>query len=150
MPKILVKSVFDTFDYVMDHYYPFGLEELTNKFDTYAIISIQDTHTNGFGVTFTKTHYCKDVLTLYFDDVVKQVEGTVPFNESMAHQIIDFVHANEDVDTLLIHCYAGESRSCAVAAAITSMLGQKNSKYFLFGSPNELVYETFMRVLKQS
>ena len=28
MKRVLVKSVFDAFDYVMDHYYPAGLEDL--------------------------------------------------------------------------------------------------------------------------
>ena len=42
--RVLVKSLYDTFDYVMEHYYPFGLEEFAEKRDTSAIISIQDSH----------------------------------------------------------------------------------------------------------
>lgn len=52
MKKILVRSVFDAFEYVMEHYYPAGMEEMVEKSDTYAVISIQDTHTDGFGITF--------------------------------------------------------------------------------------------------
>ena len=53
MKRVLVKSVFDAFEYVMQHYYPAGMEDMLEKADTYAVISIQDTHTGGFGLTFT-------------------------------------------------------------------------------------------------
>lgn len=52
MKRVIVKSVYDAFEYVMQHYYPAGLEEFAEKSDTYAVISIQDTHTKGFGFTF--------------------------------------------------------------------------------------------------
>ena len=64
MKRILLRSVYDALDYVMDHYYPAGMEDMVPKKDTYAVISIQDTHTEGFGFTFAKSRYCKDVLTL--------------------------------------------------------------------------------------
>ena len=67
----------------MDHYYPAGCEEDAKKKDTYAVISIQDTHTGGFGVTFAENKFCKGVLTLYFDDVVKETKGAVLFDENM-------------------------------------------------------------------
>lgn len=53
MKRVTVKSVFDTFEYVLQHYYPAGLEEMAERSDTYAVISIQDTHTGGFGIAFT-------------------------------------------------------------------------------------------------
>ncbi|MBQ4563571.1 MAG: hypothetical protein IJA58_03710, partial [Lachnospiraceae bacterium] len=74
MKRVWVRSVHDTFDYVMQHYYPAGLEEMVERKDTYAIISIQDAHTGGFGVQFAENQFCKGVLTLYFDDIVKEVE----------------------------------------------------------------------------
>lgn len=77
MKRVIVKSVYDAFEYVMQHYYPAGLEELAEKSDTYAVISIQDTHTKGFGFTFQENQFCKGVLNLYFDDIVKEVEGAV-------------------------------------------------------------------------
>lgn len=105
MKRVVVKSVFDTFEYVMQHYYPADLEEMVERSDTYAIISIQDTHTGGFGVTFTPSQYCQDVLTLYFDDVIREVDGAVLFMDEMAKQIIDFIKKNRKVETLLVHCY---------------------------------------------
>ncbi|MCM1508185.1 MAG: hypothetical protein NC177_13805 [Ruminococcus flavefaciens] len=53
MKRVLVKSVHDAFEYVMQHYYPFGMEECAERNDTYAVISIQDSHTQGFGMQFT-------------------------------------------------------------------------------------------------
>ena len=146
MKRVWVRSAHDTFDYVMQHYYPAGLEEMVERDDTYAIISIQDAHTGGFGVQFTENQFCKGVLTLYFDDIVKEVEGAVLFSEEMAAQIIDFVQAHKKVETLLVHCYAGRSRSRAVGAFIVKMLGADNTKYFTNGSPNMYVYEVLERV----
>lgn len=150
MKRVLVKSVFDSFEYVMQHYYPAGLEEMVERADTYAIISIQDTHTGGFGITFTPNQFCQDVLTLYFDDIVREVEGAVLFSDEMAEQIISFIKKNKKVDTLLVHCYAGQSRSRAVGAFAVKMLGGDNSKYFSQGNPNMYVYDTLEMVWLQS
>ncbi len=149
MKRVLLKSVFDAFDYVMQHYYPAGLEELVERSDTYAVISIQDTHSGGFGFTFAKNQYCKDVLTLYFDDITQEVEGAVLFTDEMAGQIIDFIEANVTADTLLVHCFAGQSRSRAVAAFAVQMLGGDNSKYLKHGGANMYVYDTLQVVWMQ-
>ena len=149
MKRVVVKSVFDTFEYVMQHYYPADLEEMVERSDTYAIISIQDTHTGGFGVTFTPSQYCQDVLTLYFDDVIREVDGAVLFMDEMAKQIIDFIKKNRKVETLLGHCYAGQSRSRAVGAFAVKMLGGDNSRYFSQGNPNMYVYDTLETVWMQ-
>jgi len=139
--RVIVRSVFDAFDYVMEHYYPNGLEDMAERSDSYAVISIQDTHTEGFGLTFAKSRSCRDVLTLYFDDTVKEVDGAVLFCDEQADAIIDFVLANKDsVDTLLIHCYAGQSRSRAVGAFVTKMLGGNTAEYEN-GTFNEYVYD---------
>lgn len=150
MKRIMLRSVYDAFDYVMAHYAPFGMEEMAEKQDTYAVISIQDTHTEGFGFEFKKNKYCKDVLTLYFDDIVKDVEGAVMFNKEHAEKIIRFVKKNKAADTLLVHCYGGESRSRAVCAFVAKMLGTDNSKYFETGHPNQVVYDTLVEVWEES
>ena len=146
MKRVTVKSVFDAFEYVMQHYYPAGLEDMVEKSDTYAVISIQDSHTNGFGVTFSENKYCKGVLTLQFDDIIREVEGAVLFSEDIAVQIIKFIRKYEFVDTLLIHCYAGQSRSRAVGAFAVKMLGGDNSIYFAQYNLNMHVYNTLEAV----
>ncbi len=146
MKRIKLLSVYEAWEYVMDHYYPFGLEEFAKRTDTYAMISIQDTHTGGFGFEFVPNNFCEGVLTLYFDDTVKEVEGAVLFDEEMADRIIRFVLEQDRAETLVIHCYGGQSRSRAVAAFIAYMLGKDNSRYFAKGNPNEHVYNTLLKV----
>jgi predicted protein tyrosine phosphatase len=146
LKRVLVKSVFDAFEYVMQHYYPAGMEEMVEKSDTYAVISIQDSHTDGFGISFSENQYCKGVLTLKFDDIIRPVEGAQLFSDDMAKQIIRFIGNNQDLDTLLIHCYAGQSRSRAVGAFAVWYLGGDNSSYFKKYSPNEYVYDKLMQM----
>ena len=93
MKRVLVRSVYDAFDYVMAHYYPAGLEEFAEKTDSYAVISIQDTHTDGFGIAFTENRFCKGVLTLLFDDIDHEVDGAVLFSAEMAREVIAFIKA---------------------------------------------------------
>lgn len=78
---------------------------------------------------------------MYFDDIVKEVPGAVLFNDEMAEQIITFIDSHKDVETLLIHCYAGQSRSRAVGAFAVRMLGGDNSRYFKGAIPNQYVYD---------
>lgn len=80
--KILVKSVYDAFDYCMSHYYPFGLEEFAERSDRYAVISIQDSHLGGFGFKFTENNFCTGVLTLLFDDTVRDIPAPYSFQRS--------------------------------------------------------------------
>ncbi len=144
MKRVLVKSVYDAFDYVMAHYSPVGLEDLATESDTYAVISIQDTHTGGFGFVFSENRFCRGALTLYFDDIENEVEGAVLFSADQAKQVIDFIQAHRRVETLLIHCYGGQSRSRAVGAFAVRMLGGDNSRYFREGKPNRHLYDTLM------
>lgn len=146
MKRVLVKSVHGAFDYVMEHYYPYGMAAAAAEqgalTDTYAVISIQDSHTGGFGVKFAENQFCIGVLTLYFDDIVTGVDGAVLFDDDMAESIIDFIEKHRKVaDTLLVHCYAGQSRSRAVGAFVVEMLGGDNSKYFEEGTPNQYIYD---------
>lgn len=142
MKRVLVKSVYDAFEYVMQHFYCFGQADMAERKDTYAVISIQDTHTQGFGFQFCENQFCKGVLTLYFDDIIREVDGAVLFDDEMADKIIDFIAEKKRVaDTLLVHCYAGQSRSRAVGAFAVEMLGGDNSRYFEEGTPNQYVYD---------
>lgn len=150
MKEVLVKSVYDAFDYVMEHYYPFGLEEFAERTDRYAVISIQDTHTGGFGFRFTPNVACADVLTLYFDDIDRAVEGAKLFDPAQAEEIIAFIEKNRAVDTLLVHCYGGESRSRAVGAFAVEILGGSSRKLLTTGHANRYVYDTLRAAFAKS
>lgn len=143
--RILIKSVEDAFLYVMEHYAPAGMEELADRTDTYAVISVQDTHLQNFGFVFTENKYCKGVLTIYVDDIVKPVEGAVLFSEKHARLILDFVEEyREKVDTLLIHCYAGSSRSAAIGKALLDMESVSSQNLINRTTPNEHIYQVMM------
>ncbi len=144
MKRVLVKSVYDAFDYVMAHYYPAGLEDLSEKKDSYAVISIQDTHTGGFGFAFQENKFCQGVLSLYFDDIEKEVDGAVLFTRRQAEQIIEFVNSHRQAETLLVHCYGGESRSRAVGAFAVKLLGGDNRRLLEGGNANRHVYDTLI------
>lgn len=137
MKRVKVKSLADCFDYVTD-----GFET-----DTLAIISIQKSTDGGYGFRFVENSRCKGVLTLLFDDIEHPADGLALFSEEQAQQVINFIRAHRrDADTLLIHCYAGQSRSRAVGAFAVKMLGGNNAAYFQTGSPNRHVYDTLLRV----
>ena len=145
MKTVSVRSVFDAFEYVMQHYSPAGLAEFAERTDTYAVISIQDSHNGGFGISFTETAFCTGALTLLFDDTVREAPGAVLFSDETAVRVIRFIDAHRDADTLLVHCYAGQSRSSAVGAFAVKYLGGNNAAYFKNGVPNMHVYRTLLR-----
>ncbi len=135
MKQVLVKSLFDCFDYVADY----------RGTESFAIISIQDVKKGGFGVEFVPTEHCKEVLTLQFDDAEVQTDHVTLFTEEQAMQIIKFIRRNRHrSDRLLVHCYAGQSRSMAVGAFAVKMLGGDNKRYFQVASPNQMVYQTLL------
>ena len=130
----------------MEHYYPAGMEEFAERTDRYAVISVQDSHTCGFGFRFCESNACKGALTLIFDDIDRPVDGAVLFSEEQADEIISFIKNNTDVDTLLIHCYGGQSRSLAIGIFAAGMTGLGDETYFDHGrNPNPHV----LRVLRE-
>lgn len=146
MDKILVRSLYDAFEYVLDHYYPYGREEVAVKKDSYAVISIQDSYIGGFGFKFSENNFCKGVLTLLVDDKVTEGEKISLFNEEHALKIINFIEEHKDVDTLLVHCYGGQSRSAAVGAFAAKMFGKDNSEFFEKSTPNKRIYHVLENV----
>ena len=141
MKKVMVKSLFDCLDYVIDY----------NGVATFAIISIQDSREGGFGFRFTKTPFCRDVLTIQFDDAEFAFDDDIQlFTREDAEKIIDFIRKNKtEVEHLIIHCYAGQSRSLAVGAFAVKMLGGNNRAYFNGHNPNMLVYNTLNEVFEE-
>lgn len=143
MKRVLFLSVHEACEYALEHYYPFGMRDFAIRQDTYAVISIQDSHCGGFGVSFAENEFCKGVLTLQVDDIEREVEGAVLFDDDHAEQIIEFILSHRtQADTLLVHCYAGQSRSRAVAAFAAELLGQNSDGFFTTGSPNMHICNT--------
>jgi len=61
-------------------------------------------------------------LSLTFNDIVEPREGLVAPDESHVQQLLDFAKGWPMTAPLLIHCYAGISRSTAAAYIIASAL----------------------------
>lgn len=136
--NILATSASGALRYVMQHFCKPGITEYPERTDTYAVISIQDTVHGGLGFELKENDYCKGVLTLYFDDIEKPQTDAQRFTNEQAAEIIRFIRAHsDDVDSLLIHCFAGISRSKAVAKFAREMLGlpPMNDNFY-----NEYVY----------
>ena len=111
-------------------------------------ISIRDF---GYEYLYAKMdEYCKNVLIIQFDDVLKynvqrniwhpfyareiKKRELVYFNENMAKQIIKFANDVYNKGQMLnIHCWAGKSRSQAIAFCL-------NQYYNLFWEDNEQDY----------
>ena len=106
----------------------------------YIVISIRSTPSP---ITFTETDYLKGSLILQFADIepswVEENGGVeflkdktdVPlmvFSEEMAKQIIQFVQDYQDVETILVHCDAGVSRSRAVGAYLDWIFNSKRDQ----------------------
>lgn len=106
----------------------------------YIVISIRST---PFPITFTETDYLKGSLILQFADIepswveenggVEELKGKtdvplIVFSEEMAEQIIQFVQDHQDVETILVHCDAGVSRSRAVGAYLDWIFNSKRDQ----------------------
>lgn len=83
-------------------------------------------------------------LNLQFHDADVPKDGEVLFDEAMAKKVLDFYAEQEALDTsvIYVHCLMGQSRSAAVAAALTKALTGDDSLYFRPGpyKPNMLVF----------
>ena len=88
--KVLVKSIYDAFQWVQK-------QQQDPDAGKYAVISIQDSHTGGFGIRFTENARCTGVLTLLVDDIVKEIEGLTLFDAEMADAVIGFIEAHKDM-----------------------------------------------------
>lgn len=92
------------------------------------------------------------LLSLYFHDISLQVihsninipDNWIIFNDNLANKLINFLDSislEEDID-VVIHCYAGFSRSSAVALVLAWYFNKQNIEKSILNShytPNTLV-----------
>jgi predicted protein tyrosine phosphatase len=105
-----------------------------------------------------QNEHTRGVLRLGFHDldqepgpIFRKVYGEpVMFTEEMARAIDSFVaqHA-ADIETVIVHCDAGHSRSPAIAAALAHRYNEPsvNDWFFKHRTPNRFVYRTLLEVL---
>ena len=142
-PKLLICSAEDALKYVMSHFSDpkTGRPPVTKE--TYAAISIQDSGGWNFGFTLTENRFCRGVLTVYFDDIEEREYGARLMKAQQAEQIIAFLRKYDKVDTMLIHCFAGKSRSAAVGKFAAEQYGLPEPEYPYY---NTWVYRMLHRV----
>jgi predicted protein tyrosine phosphatase len=61
-------------------------------------------------------------LKISMDDITEQMDGFVAPNDAHIEQVLDFVRGWDRSAPLVVHCYAGISRSTASAFAAACML----------------------------
>jgi len=69
------------------------------------------------------------------------------FTEQEAKKVLEFVIKYENlVDTILVHCEAGISRSAGIAGALSLIYNDNDKHFFSMYLPNMLVYRTILEV----
>lgn len=145
----------DAFCYVYNHSCNFKKDTKGNKF---AILSIQDFPVHEMGVAYKVAGNCMAALNIWFSDLtesgLEDAEKRHPdwighmklIDDKDAMQIKEFINhvCTLDIDLLIIHCRAGQSRSAAVAAAVSKVLCHDDSAYF-----NDPRYTINMTVYKK-
>ena len=83
------------------------------------------------------------ILRLAFDDTGdygQPLRGAIVFGPEHAEEILRFADAHRhDVETFVVHCEAGVSRSAGVAAALAVLLGEDDARFFVEHYPNRTV-----------
>lgn len=141
-------------------FYSQALVEAT-KFDpSFAIISITNPASEA-KIIGTDNILRLEFLDLDLKDVdYEMIKEGIAFNQQHATDIIEFVEEiskKPQINTLVVHCYAGVSRSSAVSLGIYHYLKENNLLADKFDFPshmqthyaNTLVTSTFKKFLRE-
>lgn len=121
---------------------------------SYVVISITDPGSSPAKIQ--QPAGFRDVLRLQFHDAVPMKGFTLPpdivlMNEDHAKLIWQFVKRwQETVETVVVHCEQGMSRSPAVAAAICNFRDGDGSHFFQEYMPNRYVYDLMTTVAEDT
>lgn len=145
-PELLICSAQDAIWYVLSHFSDPKTGRPPQTKEHYAAISIQDPGKWNYGFMLTTNRFCNVVLTLAFDDFEEPESGVCLMNEFQAAQIVEFLDLNRNTETILIHCFAGKSRSAAVGKFAAEYLGlpEPDCPHY-----NRCVYDTLVKYRKK-
>lgn len=116
--------------------------------DRYIVISIYDPEKPKPSIP--QRAGMRAVLYIPFHDAEPTSQLDLPAEIQLmtiddAQQIWEFVQKHRDhVGTIVCHCEQGMSRSPAVAAALSKLLGEDGDRFFLEHQPNEYVYRMML------
>ena len=122
------------------HFFAQYYAEQVDPASNWAVISISDP-TMRKEVKLNPNWRYK--LELDFHDIDTEFKGFTLFNTDMAKQIIDYVKdmISKDIDVIVVHCWAGQSRSKAVAKFISDYFGYLTTYPIKWDEPyNKHVY----------
>lgn len=89
-----------------------------------------------------------DVLFLQFDDIYPKEKETFPYliliSEKEAVQVWEFLEKHKTVNTIVVNCQAGISRSSAVTAVIALHLLDEDDLFWKAYHPNYHVYRIML------
>lgn len=99
--------------------------------ETSAMISITSVNDKEANVHESMSNGIVDILKLKFDDTDKLDEFNFGMSDIHAMEVCSFVSKyKNEVDRIIVHCGAGQSRSAGVAAAILKHLYNDDSQIF--------------------
>ena len=128
----------------------FGIEAGIQIQNAYVVISIHDPSRSPANVP--RQANLRDVLVLSFNDADPAAYATEggppdvqPMTSEQAARVWDFVDRHRsEIETIVVHCEGGYSRSPAVAAAIAEGLGLDHRRFLQNYMPNQHVYHTML------
>jgi predicted protein tyrosine phosphatase len=99
----------------------------------------------------------RDILFMAFPDLdenyralpagEKRYNDGALFDEDDAKEILAFVDLHKNhIESIIVHCEGGMSRSPGVAAALSKLLTGDDTRFFKSKTPNMLVYSTLIKV----
>lgn len=107
--------------------------------DDCVIVSITDIEEKY--AKFNRTHKIKDILRLQFNDVCEEENKSEYMSDLDAERIVDFVERwKSKVNTIIIHCHAGISRSSAIACGISMYLNGTDIPIWKSGNYNPNIH----------
>lgn len=121
------------------------LAEVNNQLPRcpHVVISIADVPTARHDIV--PNEETKDVLYLYFHDADVERPGIMLFNSVDAGKILRFYERyRNEVESIVVHCVAGQCRSPAVAAVLQKIETGNDDIWFKTKTPNMLVYRTLL------
>ncbi len=120
----------------------------------YVVISITDPGKRSARIQ--RAAGFRDILRLQFHDAVPVVGFTLPseivvMTKDHTEEIWQFVHKwCNKVETIVVHCEQGMSRSPAVAAAICKVFGDDDRRFFREYMPNRYIYDLLVTVAEEA
>ena len=112
-----------------------------------GIISISSTNSFSAELQGAWNHTCR----LVFDDVDEYLDGLVPFSDTLANDLVNWLKPMiNELDFLIVHCDAGLSRSPAVVISILeTFIGDKtiHKRYSMY---NRLVYRKLVQAFNRN